>query len=74
MIALEVPELRHSPPRGACMADEKIRIEQHSFMGSLWFGGWLFTLGYLQLTFWKGLIALVVWPYFLGVRFSQFFH
>ncbi len=38
------------------MTTEKIRIEQHSFMGSLWFGGWLFTIGFLQLTFWKGVL------------------
>ena len=23
---------------------ERIRIEQHSFMGTVWFAGWLFTL------------------------------
>ncbi len=35
-------------------------------LGMLWFGGWLFALGYLQLGFWKGVIALFVWPYFIG--------
>ena len=35
--------------------------------GMLWFGGWLFTIGFAQLGFWKGLLALVIWPYFLGV-------
>ena len=34
--------------------------------GMAWFGGWLFTLGYLKLTFWKGVLGLIVWPYFLG--------
>jgi len=34
--------------------------------GMVWFAGWLFTLGYLKLTFWKGVLGLVVWPYFLG--------
>jgi hypothetical protein len=28
---------------------ERIRIEQHGAMGGLWFGGWLFTIGYLHL-------------------------
>ena len=28
---------------------EKIRIEQHSFGGLLWVGGWLFTIGFLKL-------------------------
>jgi hypothetical protein len=54
---------------GAAMA--RIRIEQHSFMGTVWFAGWLFTIGFLHLTFWKGVVALVLWPYFLGMTFSS---
>lgn len=50
---------------------ERIRIEQHSFMGTVWFAGWLFTLGFLQLVFWKGVLAIVLWPYYLGVTFSD---
>jgi hypothetical protein len=46
---------------------ERIRIEQHSFAGALWFGAWLFTIGYLHLPFFKALLAIVVWPYYLGV-------
>ncbi len=53
---------------------ERIRIEQHSFMGSVWFAGWLFTIGFLHLTFWKGLLAIVLWPYYLGVTFSAWMH
>lgn len=49
---------------------EKIKVEQHGFMGGLWFVGWLFTIGFLQLTFWKGVFAIVIWPYYLGVKFS----
>lgn len=45
---------------------EKISIEQHSISGMLWFVGWLFTIGFLHLPFWKGLLALLVWPYYLG--------
>ena len=48
----------------------KIRIEQHTFAGCLWFAAWLFTIGYLHLSFWKGLFALVIWPYFIGVHVS----
>ena len=47
---------------------ENIKVVQHTSSGMLWFAGWLFTLGYLQLTFWKGVLALCVWPYFIGVR------
>lgn len=46
---------------------ERIRVEQHSMAGSLWFAAWLFTIGFLELTFWKGVLAVVLWPYYLGV-------
>lgn len=49
------------------MAEERIRIEQHSEAGVLWFAAWLFTIGLLELGFWKGVLALVLWPYYLGV-------
>jgi hypothetical protein len=38
--------------------------------GMLWFAGWLFTIGYLKLGFWKGVLGLVVWPYFLGTSLT----
>ena len=49
---------------------EKIRIEQHSFSGALWFIGWLFTIGYLHLQFWQGVFAVLIWPYYIGVHFG----
>jgi hypothetical protein len=45
---------------------ERIRIEQHSSVGLIWIAGWLFTIGYLKLSFWTGLLALVIWPYYIG--------
>jgi hypothetical protein len=50
---------------------EKIRIEQHSSTGILWVGGWLFTIGFLHLTLWKGILAIVLWPYYLGATFNS---
>lgn len=38
--------------------------------GGLWFVGWLFTIGFLHLTFWQGVIAVVIWPYYIGVTLS----
>ena len=52
------------------MAD-KIRIEQHSVGGMFWAVGWLFSIGFLHLTFWKGVLALVLWPYYLGILVSS---
>lgn len=49
---------------------QRIRIEQHSFVGMAWFGAWLFTLGFLHLPFWKGVLAILLWPYYLGTTFS----
>jgi len=33
---------------------------------AIWFIGWLFTIGYASLVWWKILLAIVIWPYFLG--------
>jgi hypothetical protein len=49
---------------------EKIKIENYMFAGGFWFAAWLFTIGFLHLTFWKGVLALLLWPYFLGVTFA----
>lgn len=46
---------------------QKIHVEQHSFLGGAWFVGWLFTIGFLELSFFKGLLALFIWPYYLGI-------
>jgi len=37
------------------------------FGGFIWFAGWLFTIAYANLVWWKIILALVVWPYYLGL-------
>ncbi len=49
---------------------DMIRVEKHGFMGALWLAAWLFTIGYLHLSFWQGVVAILIWPYFLGVHFA----
>ena len=49
----------------------KIRVEQNTLTGGVWFAAWLFTIGFLHLTFWRGVLAFVLWPYYLGVHFSR---
>lgn len=51
---------------------EKIKIENHSFTAFSWFAAWLFTVGFLHLALWKGVLAIVVWPYFIGQYVSNF--
>jgi hypothetical protein len=38
--------------------------------GFIWFAGWLFTIAYAHLVWWKIILALVVWPYYLGLAVS----
>ena len=49
---------------------QKIKIENHSVSGGIWIAAWLFTIGYLHLGFWEGLLGVVLWPYYLGSYFS----
>jgi len=50
---------------------KQVIINHQDFFGALWAIGWLFTIGYLQLSFWKGVLALIIWPYYMGVKFKS---
>jgi hypothetical protein len=54
--------------------ERRIKIEQHSTSGTAWFAGWLFTIAYLQLAVWKAVLAVVLWPYYLGLWFRELSH
>jgi hypothetical protein len=54
------------------MANDRIKSEQHSGVGLLWIAGWLFTVGYSELTFLQGVLAIFIWPYFLGSDLAAF--
>lgn len=45
---------------------DRIRVTQHTSLGAFWFAGWLFTIGFLHLDFWMGVLGLLLWPYFIG--------
>jgi len=47
------------------------KVEVAGIMGPVWFMGWLFTIGFLKLTFFQGLFALIVWPYYIGDFLSR---
>ena len=42
------------------------KVKDCTCTGSLWLMGWLFTIGFLHLPFLKALLAILVWPYFIG--------
>lgn len=50
--------------------ERRIKVEQQCSFGVLWLIGWLFSIGFLKLGFWQGVLALIVWPYFLGGHFA----
>jgi hypothetical protein len=34
--------------------------------GMLWFAGWLFTWAFANLGFWKVVLGIIIWPFYLG--------
>jgi hypothetical protein len=48
------------------MSDTKTIKVEHGF-GGLWYVGWLFTVAMAQLSLGKALLALAIWPWYLGV-------
>jgi len=54
------------------MTDEReerktIRVENGGWIGSVWFIGWLFTIAFADLSLFQALIAVLGWPYYLGL-------
>lgn len=56
-----------TPTTNTTRMDRKIKIENHTASGGLWIAAWLFTIGFLKLSFWQGVLAILLWPYYLGV-------
>jgi hypothetical protein len=58
------------------MADEP-KKKKHSVAIRLappWGFFWLFSIGFFKLSFWQGVWAIVIWPYYVGdwVRMTYF--
>ena len=47
---------------------ESAQASSSSLAGMLWFAGWLFTIGFAHLVWWKALLGVLLWPYFLGTE------
>ena len=48
------------------MTNDKRSFKVEVFGGSFWLVGWLFTIGFVNLPFWRAVLAILLWPYFLG--------
>lgn len=46
-----------------------IRIFE-SLKSWVWNSGWLITLGICDLSFLQGIVALFIWPYYIGLHIS----
>jgi hypothetical protein len=46
--------------------DKRVHRASGAAAGVIWFIGWLFTIGFAQLVWWKIILGIVVWPLFLG--------
>jgi hypothetical protein len=55
------------------MSIQKVKIE-NGCAGFAWFTGWLFTIGFLHLTFWQGVLALIIWPFDIGTKIAALVH
>lgn len=47
-----------------------IRVDQSGAVVILGIWAWLFTIGYLHLSFWKEVLEILLWPYYLGSTFG----
>jgi len=44
-----------------------IHVSTGSMVSVVWSIGWMFTIAFAKLIWWKALIALVLWPYYQGL-------
>jgi hypothetical protein len=65
----ETEGFMETPDKNKC--SHRVNVHQSSIAGCVWFGAWLFTIGYLHLSFWRGALALIIWPYYIGVHASM---
>jgi hypothetical protein len=64
--ARELPETLPAVSGNSVQAVEEGNMKGASIGGTLWFAGWLFSIGFAHLAWWKIILGIVVWPYFLG--------
>jgi len=58
---------RHYERRSDMAQERKRGSPPAAAAGAFWFMGWLFTIAFANLVWWKIILGIVVWPYFLGL-------
>ncbi len=46
-------------------SNSNVRVDTGA--GIFWVIGWMFTISFAQLVWWKILLGLMIWPYYLGL-------
>jgi hypothetical protein len=54
--------------RGDMAQERKRGSRPAAAAGAFWFMGWLFTIAFANLVWWKIIVGIVVWPYLLGLH------
>ena len=44
-----------------------VHVHSSSAAGAFWTAGWVFTIAFAKLIWWKALLALIIWPWYLGL-------
>ncbi len=56
------------------MSDEEKSCCKHNYtqplVGAIWMIGWFFTIGFAKLVWWKALIGVLFWAYYLGAALA----
>ncbi|MGA9398132.1 MAG: hypothetical protein WBV22_07715 [Anaerolineaceae bacterium] len=48
-------------------ANKTVWVDRGSQFGIVWVIGWMFTIAFAKLIWWQALLALVIWPWYLGL-------
>jgi acyl-coenzyme A synthetase/AMP-(fatty) acid ligase len=44
-----------------------VHVSSGSMAGAFWTAGWMFTIAFAKLIWWKALLAFVIWPWYLAL-------
>ena len=44
-----------------------VRVNNGSAAGAFWTAGWMFTIVFAKLIWWKVLLAILIWPWYLAL-------
>lgn len=62
--------MENSSERTSKGAGAAVRVDSSGGAVIVGIWAWLFTIGYLHLTFWQGVLAIVLWPVYIGWSLS----